>query len=326
MKEFYIRNNEAGQRMDKYLKKLLCGAPAGFIYKMLRKKNIVLNDKKAKGEEKLLTGDCIKLFLSEETFQKFSVSMYSKKSEARRPDLDLERLPFQILYEDEDILAIDKPFGMLSQKAKPEDVSANEYILEYLRKSGKTDPAEQNTFRPSVCNRLDRNTSGVLIAGKTLRGLQQMSEALRTRRVVKEYRCIVEGIVDAPRHITGYLHKDAATNKAAVSEEKLSLEDKWIETEYEPVCRYADATLLEVRLIPGRTHQIRAHLSSIGHPIVGDLKYGASGKRGFSTQLLHAFRIRLEDGLEITAPLPNRFQKAIRALQQAQEGTNGHME
>ncbi len=98
MKEFYIRNNEAGQRMDKYLKKLLCGAPAGFIYKMLRKKNIVLNDKKAKGEEKLLTGDCIKLFLSEETFQKFSVSMDAKKNEARRPDLDLERLPFQILY------------------------------------------------------------------------------------------------------------------------------------------------------------------------------------------------------------------------------------
>lgn len=319
MQEFHIRKNEAGQRFDKYLKKLLCNAPAGFIYKMLRKKNIVLNDKKAGGEEKLQFNDTVKLYFSDETFQKFS-ALQKTDGKSRIADIDLEHLPFGILYEDEDILVIDKPCGMLSQKAKPEDISANEYIIAYLIQSKKLSEEDLKTFRPSVCNRLDRNTSGILIAGKTLHGLQKMSEDLKTRRIMKYYRCLVEGIVDAPRHIVGYLQKDAEKNIVSVSKEKQSEEDKWIETDYSPICHYADATLLEVHLITGRTHQIRAHLSSIGHPVVGDLKYGASKKYGIFSQMLHAYRIRLEDKTEIIAPLPERFQKAAEAFGKKQGG------
>ncbi len=319
MQEFHIRKNEAGQRFDKYLKKLLCNAPAGFIYKMLRKKNIVLNDKRAGGEEKLQFNDTVKLYFADETFQKFS-ALQKTDGKSRIADIDLEHLPFGILYEDEDILVIDKPCGMLSQKAKPEDISANEYIMAYLIRSKKLSEEDLKTFRPSVCNRLDRNTSGILIAGKTLRGLQKMSEDLKTRRIKKYYRCLVEGIVGAPCHIVGYLQKDAGKNIVSVSKEKQSEEDKWIETDYSPICHYADATLLEVHLITGRTHQIRAHLSSIGHPVVGDLKYGASKKYGIFSQMLHAYRIRLEDKTEIIAPLPERFQKAAEAFGKKQGG------
>ena len=191
MREFLIQKNEAGQRFDKYLKKLLCSAPDSFIYKMLRKKNIVLNDKKAGGSEKLQLYDTVKLYLAEETFLKFSAS----EEAACLPEIDLGELPFGVLYEDEEILVINKPAGMLSQKAKQEDISANEYILSYLLLTGSIRETEFATFRPSVCNRLDRNTSGILIAGKTLKGLQEMSENLKNRSLKKYYYALVKGEV-----------------------------------------------------------------------------------------------------------------------------------
>ena len=150
---------------------------------MLRKKNIVLNDKKADGTEKLQLHDNVKLYLSEETYLKFAGTPEDIAMKEKLPHIDLTNLPFQILYEDEDVLMINKPAGMLSQKAKPEDISANEYMLAYLLASEAVKKDDFKTFRPSICNRLDRNTSGILIAGKTLKGLQQMSEKLRTREV-----------------------------------------------------------------------------------------------------------------------------------------------
>lgn len=314
MREFWIQENEAGQRFDKYLKKVLSNATNGFVYKMLRKKNIVLNGKKADGSSILAQGDRVVFYLSDETFLKFSSQEKEPEDMEELPKIDLLHLPFQILYEDKDILIIDKPFGMLSQKAKAEDVSANEYILAYLSASGQWD-ADGAAFRPSVVNRLDRNTSGILIAGKTLKGLQEMSESLKTRTVQKFYFCIVEGILTNPYHIKGYLRKDERKNQAVILSERTSKEDKWIETEYKPVCQYKRATLLEVKLITGRTHQIRAHLASIGHPIVGDLKYGAKKQNGITAQLLHAGRICLKDGREITAPLPERFAKFKEAFE-----------
>ena len=311
MREFIIQKNEAGQRFDKYLKKLLCGATSGFIYKMLRKKNIVLNDKKADGSEKLQLEDNVKLYFSDETFQKFSNPQKEEFLMEDLPQIQLAHLPFEILYEDEDILVINKPSGMLSQKAGATDLSANEYILSYLIASGQLDRNELHTFRPSVCNRLDRNTSGILIAGKTLRGLQTMSQALKARTVEKYYRCIVEGTLADACKINGYLQKNEATNTVSVSETQVTAEDKKIETEYRPVQIFSNATYLEVKLITGRTHQIRAHLASIGHPVVGDLKYGASHQSGIRGMLLHAYRIRLTDGQEIIAPLPEKLGKAI---------------
>ncbi len=315
MREFWIQKNEAGQRFDKYLKKLLCHAPGSFIYKMLRKKNIVLNDKKADGTEKLQVNDNVKLYLSEETYQKFALAPEKAAVEEKLPKIDLTHLPFQILYEDEDVLMINKPSGMLSQKAKDKDISANEYILAYLLAVKAVKKEDLKTFRPSICNRLDRNTSGILIAGKTLNGLQEMSEKLRTREIKKFYRCIVEGELTSSKHIRGYLRKDEDKNKVFVSKQPQTSEDKMIETEYFPVQALKNATLLEVHLITGRTHQIRAHLASIGHPVIGDLKYGAAKQKGVHAQLLHSYRLELKNGEEIVAPLPKEFKRMIKELE-----------
>ena len=179
MREFQINSNEAGQRFDKYLKKLLVGAPNSFVYKMLRKKNITLNGKKADGTEKLIGGDVVKLFLSDETFEKFTGK--EEVAAAYEHLKGLRALP--VVYEDEDVLIVNKPSGMLSQKAKPTDVSANEHIISYLIEKGELTEEMMRTFKPSVSNRLDRNTSGLLVAGKTLKGLQEMSQALKERTV-----------------------------------------------------------------------------------------------------------------------------------------------
>ena len=321
MKEFKINTNEAGQRFDKYLKKLLKEANTSFIYKMLRKKNIVLNGKKADGTEKLNVGDEVKLFLADETFDKFHGAVTNTKQFEAYREIPTKKL--DIVYEDEDILIINKPVGMLSQKAKPEDISANEYIIAYLLQSGALSQDALNTFKPSICNRLDRNTSGLLIAGKTLKGLQEMSVALKERSeehgVQKFYRCIVSGVLKEKTYLKGYLSKDERTNKVTVYKTKPTdpgLECLPIETEYRPIVSANGYTELEVHLITGRSHQIRAHLSSIGHPIIGDSKYGSSKVNELfghecrlKSQLLHAYRIQFADGREVIAPTPKTYDK-----------------
>ena len=181
MKEFQITDNEAGQRFDKYLAKLLGNAPKSFFYKMLRKKNITLNGKKASGNEKLQTGDQIKLFLSDDTFAKFS-----QQQQTARAVTDLD-----ILYEDSDILLINKPVGMLSQPDDTKEPSLVEYLIGYLLNNGSITEEGLRTFHPSVCNRLDKNTSGIVAAGKSLAGLQELSSLFHDRTIHKDYLCIV---------------------------------------------------------------------------------------------------------------------------------------
>lgn len=327
MKEIKIQSNEAGQRLDKFLHKLLKEASTSFLYKMMRKKNIVLNGKKASGSEKLQEGDVIKLFLSDETYSKFAGEK-EEDSYDNLPKLDLE-----ILYEDEDVLFLNKPAGMLSQKAKKEDVSANEYALQYLLEHGTITKESLHTFKPSVCNRLDRNTSGILIVGKTLRGSQIMSQALKERSIQKYYLCLVAGTLSPEKttmqiirsddkeeriyRIEGYLKKDEGKNQVQILQHP-GKDAKPIVTEYRPIRRIGNQTLLEVHLITGRSHQIRAHLASIGHPIIGDTKYGDvkinreyAKKAGITHQLLHAHRLVLEDGREIQAGLPEEFKRAM---------------
>lgn len=312
MKEIVINENEAGQRLDKFLGKLLKEAPASFYYKMLRKKNIVLNGKKATGNEKLAMGDSVKLFLSDETFEKFAGKRQTNDLAASVPNIALE-----IVYEDHDVLAINKPAGMLSQKAKKEDISANEYILQYLLESGTITRESLHTFKPSVCNRLDRNTSGILVAGKTLNGLQQMSKAFRERSMEKYYLAIVAGHISKPRRIEGFLTKDEKNNQVTILSEP-SNDAKPIITEYRPLKLVGQVTLLEVHLITGRSHQIRAHLASIGHPVIGDTKYGNPRlnreflkNAGVTHQLLHAYRLFLADGTKIQADAPKEFERAL---------------
>lgn len=324
MREYQIGSNEAGQRFDKYLKKLLCNAPQSFLYKMLRKKNIVLNGKKADGTEKLSSGDAVKLFLAEDTIEKFSDNQKVFTDFMKLQKLGSTSVAggdeLCVIYEDADVLIINKPSGMLSQKAKNTDLSANEQILAYLAAKGELTEEMMHTFKPSVCNRLDRNTSGILIAGKTLTGLQEMSAALRERTIKKYYRCIVKGEVKDYCFIKGWIRKDTKQNKVMVYtgkplEETEGLQE--IETEYKPIFCKNGYSELEVHLITGRTHQIRAHLSSIGHPIVGDVKYGNRTinqlflkNAGVHSQLLHAYRLTFEDGRNLTAPCGEEFLRA----------------
>ena len=263
MKQLVMNEIDSGQRLDKFLGKYLSEAPKSFIYKMLRKKNIVLNGKKADGSEKLDVGDEIKLFFSQDTLEKFC----GKTREGAAGNLD-------VVYEDEQVLFVNKPVGMLSQKAAREDVSLVEYLTGYLLENGSLTKEDLRTFHPGVCNRLDRNTSGLVAAGKTLQGLQLLSEAFQDRRMHKFYLAFVAGRLEKPAHIKGYLWKDEKRNKVLVQQEeqKGSLP---IETRYTPLaCSQSGATLLKVELLTGRSHQIRSHLASIGHPVIGDWKYG----------------------------------------------------
>ena len=314
MKEIVINENEAGQRLDKFLGKLLKEAPASFYYKMLRKKNIVLNGKKATGNEKLTAGDSVKLFLSDETFEKFA-----GKQQTKDPVVSVPHISLEIVYEDHDVLAINKPAGMLSQKAKKEDISANEYILQYLLESGTITRESLHTFKPSVCNRLDRNTSGILVAGKTLNGLQQMSKAFRERSMEKYYLAIVAGHISKPRRIEGFLKKDGVNNQVTILSEP-SNDAKPIITENLPLKLIGQVTLLEVHLITGR------HLASIGHPVIGDTKYGNTRLKreflknaGVTHQLLHAYRLFLADGTKIQADAPKEFERALECQRTGRE-------
>ena len=319
MRQLIVHKNDENQRLDKYLKKYLKEAPGSFIYKMLRKKNIVLNGRKADGTEKLIAGDEIKLFFAEETLQKFT---------GEAANHDMPQFPvmknLDILFEDEDILILNKPAGELSQKAEEKDVSMNEYALGYLQQTGAITEESLKVFKPSVCNRLDRNTSGILIVAKTYQAAREFGEALQKRTVRKFYCCIVKGEVKKAESIDGYLWKDEKSNKVQIFKEKLEGTSE-IHTAYKPIRCEHGLTLLEVYLITGRTHQIRAHLSSIGHSILGDPKYGDkkfSEKYKIKYQLLHACRLELDgftgefakyNGKIIIAEVPETFEKIISA-------------
>ena len=303
MRMLTVSKNEAGQRLDKLLSKYLNLAGKGFLYKMMRKKNITLNGKKCDGTEKLSEGDEIRLFLAEETIEKFSEVKVQK----------VKKTALDVVYEDEHLILINKPSGMLSQKAKESDESLVEYLIDYLLDSGSVTKAQLQSFRPSVCNRLDRNTSGIVIAGKSLPGLQILSEAIKDRTIGKYYLCVVKGMLRDSMEIRGWLRKDEKTNQVTIYPE--SVKDSItpadalpIRTSYRPLKSNGSYTLLEVKLITGRSHQIRAHLASIGHPIVGDYKYGdprvnedVKKKFGVHSQLLHAWRLVMPE--EMPEPL-----------------------
>lgn len=297
MIEIIVGKNESGQRLDRVLEKIFVNANTGFIFKMLRKKNITLNDKKADGKERLEMGASIKLWFSDESFEKLSgkkAGDIKDLEEKRTADKkSTETFKSYIVYEDENTVIINKPAGLLSQKAYENDISVNDLLLDYLEFDSKA----LNTFKPSICNRLDRNTSGLMVCGKTLEGLRVNNELIKTKAVSKYYLAVVKGRVEKPGSINAWLYKDEKTNKVTVKEKSFESAE-FIQTEYEVLDYFKDATLLLVKLITGKTHQIRAHLSSISHPIIGDFKYGDKSvnekfKReyGIKSQLLHSFRL-----------------------------------
>lgn len=325
MREIVIEKNEAGQRLDKFLAKYMNEASKSFFYKMMRKKNITLNGKKCEGNEKLAEGDVVKLFLAEDTIEKFSSVQVQ---EVKKVDLD-------ILYEDDEIILVNKPAGMLSQKAKETDESLVEYLIDYLLGSGKLTESGLRAFRPSVCNRLDRNTSGIVAAGKSLAGLQMLSGVFKDRSIHKYYQCLVSGEIRDVKTVDGWLLKDEKKNQVRILTNVEAKrfggkggdeEPKRIRTKYEPIATDGRFTLLKVTLLTGRSHQIRAHLASLGHPIVGDFKYGGVSKvnpsgRTVKYQLLHSYRLEFPklaepfvylSGRVFEAPLPGYFGSVLK--------------
>lgn len=370
MREVIISEREEGQRLDRYLEKYMPDAPKSFFYKMMRKKNIVLNGKKVSGSERIQTGDQIKLFLADETIEGFRSGKkaqevdlgaqhlsqakrltngarqmpqakrptngaqqmpQAKRSEkgARQGKIELQQgyydrnlPPLQIVYEDAQFLVVNKPVGVLSQKADRNDRSIVEQITDYL-----ADNAADDTFRPGICNRLDRNTSGLIVAGKTVRALQDMNKRFKERTICKYYLCVVHGSVSKKQYLKGYLEKDSRTNKVTVRQQP-GPNSVPIATEYLPLqqgmYQGESFTLLQVHLITGKSHQIRAHLASIGHPLVGGVKYSTKRASAFDreqlhqrVQLLHAWQlIFTAHGKEYVwkAELPDNFAQVLRRL------------
>ena len=352
MQEVIISKNEAGQRFDKFLGKFFKEAGSGFIYKMLRKKNIELNGKKATGNEKLNVGDSVRIFMADDTIAKFrgtpvAIAMSSKNalvSSTNNINTDLKtgingnttaskelNIKENIIYEDENVIFVNKPAGILSQKAAPTDISINELIIDYLLETEALTEEELLTFKPSVCNRLDRNTTGIITFGKSLAGIQELSKGFKDRSFDKYYLTIVWGRLDDKKTIEGYLAKDEAKNKVTITaapsqnDIKANVEKaSFIETEYEPLKhgiieldgKEREITLLKIKLITGKTHQIRAHLSSTGHGILGDDKYGKRNdnvhlKKQYDIkyQLLHSYELhfgKLDDEYEALKPLQDK--------------------
>lgn len=331
MKKIVVSKNEAGQKLLKLLAKYLNTAPQSFLHKMLRKKNITLNGKKADGSEVLRETDEVCLFLADDTILSFQgdkakgPTAAEQKEGLKRPK---EMSEIRVVYEDEDVLILNKPVGILSQKAVPEDFSLNEWVIDYLLERGGLTEEKLQTFRPGVCNRLDRNTSGLITAGKSLAGLQTLSALFKARTIHKDYLCIVCGQVKRGSRLQGYLEKNSRTNKVTIEKERCSESGEYIETEYTPVKTNGRYTLLRVRLVTGKTHQIRAHLASVGHPLAGDSKYGNPAnnkvlreKYGLKNQLLHAAYLEFPQelsgckalsGKRFYAPVPRLFERIAK--------------
>ena len=299
MIEIIVGKNEEGQRLDRVLEKIFVNENIGFIFKMLRKKNITLNDKKADGKERLAIGSSIKLWFSDESFEKLSGKSLQTDKESRydKNKKSIDNFKSYIIYEDENTIILNKPSGILSQKSSFKDISINDLLLDYLGFNEN----KLNTFKPSICNRLDRNTSGLMVCGKTLEGLRINNELIKNKAVSKFYLALVSGRVEKSGNISAWLYKDEKSNKVIIKERDFEGAD-FIQTEYKILEYFEDCTLLLVKLITGKTHQIRAHLSSITHPIIGDFKYGDAKinekfKRKYSikSQLLHSYRLVYPD-------------------------------
>lgn len=326
MREILISQNEKEQKLLKLLQKYFKGQADSFLYKMLRKKNILLNGKKADGKEILRLGDTVQLYFSEESLGKLI-----QERESGEKEFWTQKWQRFILYEDKHCILFNKPVGLLSENDGSSSFSVNSLLLSYMRTKGELSKEQEKSFRPGIANRLDRNTSGIIIFGKSLGGLQAFGKLLQSHDLEKKYYALVYGDFQKTGLQEHFLEKDKGQNKALESER-----GKRVKSAFEKLACVESSvgplSLLSVQIFTGKTHQIRSQLSLLSHPIVGDDKYGDTRKNSrlrktlpLSYQLLHAYSLRFPKLPESSvlfslsekcffAPLPKEYFEIVKSF------------
>jgi 23S rRNA pseudouridine955/2504/2580 synthase len=286
MRELIIGKNDAGQRLDKFITKTL-GLPMSLLYKSIRLKKIKVNRKRAENNTLLSEGDTVQCFLAEEFFEK----------RVTKDSFESIKVHLEVIYEDENILLVNKRPGVSVHE--DEDGSTNTlitHIQAYLYNKGEYSPADEQSFAPALCNRIDRNTGGIVIAAKNAEALRIMNAKIKARELDKFYLAAVHGVPKKDSDVlAGYLLKDEKTKTVRVFDKNPPRGAKEIKTKYRTLAVRDGAALIEVELLTGRTHQIRAHMAHIGHPLLGDGKYGINRedrKKGYKYQALYSYKLR----------------------------------
>jgi len=285
VKEFIINRNDSGQRLDKFVLKAVPRLPQSMMYKAIRNKRIKINGKRAEISSRLCEGDTVQMYLNDEFFDSVTETEFMSVSSV-----------LNIIYEDENIMLLDKKNGMVVHE--DDDNTADTLInrvKRYLYDKGEYDPNAENSFAPALCNRLDRNTGGIVIAAKNAESLRILNQKIRDREIEKYYLCITAGVPSKRADtVTAYLEKDSASNTVKVTDRKSST-NKTIVTSYRVIRDNGSLALVEIKLGTGRTHQIRAHMAHIGCPLLGDGKYGINRinrEYKVKTQALYSYRLK----------------------------------
>ena len=297
MRKFTVNNNDSGQRLDKFVTKATEGMPKSLLYKFIRTKRIKLNGGRAHENDILSVGDVIEMYIPDEFFDGADDT----------PDYSKVKVKPDIVYEDENILLCNKKPGILVHLGDEgdknrADAAERETLIfaltAYLVNKGEYDPSAENSFAPALCNRIDRNTGGIVILAKNAPTLRAINEAIRENRVHKRYLCAVHGKLNGERTLTAYHTKDHRTNTVRIFDRQVP-GSREIITKYKSLAYNGknDLTLLGIDLITGRTHQIRAHMAHIGHPLLGEGKYARNAedrRLGFSSQALYSSTVEFE--------------------------------